>query len=91
MLLARPGVILFSTQVDWALYLLTYLALKISRYTLLLDEAGNYRVSLAWAFVDRGSNLRFSLRAEVGIGGYVSLAFVHPDWPIQDDIEKDPE
>eukprot|EP00750_Incisomonas_marina_P001532 INCI1131.2.p1 GENE.INCI1131.2~~INCI1131.2.p1 ORF type:complete len:1923 (+),score=223.19 INCI1131.2:506-6274(+) len=64
---------------------------RYDAYTLLLDEAQNFRCALAWSIVARGTAIRFSLRAELPADGYLSLAFVHPNWPIRDLVADDPE
>ncbi len=67
---------------------------RYDAYTLLMDEAQKHRAALAWSFEagGRGSlQLRCSLRAELPAAGYISLAFVHPEWPVRDLIVDDPE
>ena len=68
-----------------------YFVVRYDAYTLLLDEAQNFRCALAWSIVARGTAIRFSLRAELPADGYLSLAFVHPNWPIRDLVADDPE
>ena len=47
---------------------------------LLQDESNLFRVGLSWSILADGTGARFALRAPTD--GYISLAFVHEDWPI---------
>lgn len=68
-----------------------YTGERFEAYTLLQDEAQKYRVGLAWSLIDGDTRIRVAVRAELPSRGYISLGFVHPDWPIRDRIESDPE
>jgi hypothetical protein len=46
----------------------------------LLLHQGFYKGGLSWSVNSDGTAARFALRAQTS--GYVSFAFVHPDWPL---------